>query len=139
MSRLLLVAVAAVILDVFALIDLGFFDKARIRTMNKLAWALIIILVPIVGALLWFLVGRGRGFGRRRGRGPLAPDDDPAFLRRIREEQEAADRIRRLEEELADLDGEGRADGATGLTPEGDAPGDIDSGESASGDGQPGR
>ncbi len=106
MSRLIVVAVVAVILDVFALIDLRFIDGARIRTMNKLAWALIIILVPIVGALLWFLVGRG-GMKRRPARGPKAPDDDPEFLRRIRIEQESEERIRRLEQELAELDEEG--------------------------------
>ena len=147
MSRLIIVAVAAVILDVFALIDLRFIDRTRIRTFNKLVWALIIILVPIVGALLWFFIGRssgGRGISRRPARKPVAPDDDPAFLRRIREEQEAAERIRRLEQELADLEGDpdagGDASAARGDTPPPGAA-DAENGppDPAPGDGPPGR
>lgn len=151
MSRLIVVAVAAVILDVFALIDLRYFDAARIRTFNKPIWAVVIILVPIVGAVLWFLVGRGtggRGLGRRPARPPVAPDDDPEFLRRIREEQEAAERIRRLEQELADLEGDGSAgDGPqAGASGAADEPGDagVEDGPSgpadpSAGDDRPGR
>jgi len=114
MPRLLLLAVAAVILDVFALIDLAFFDGKRIRTFNKPIWAIIVIVVPIIGALLWFLIGRGRGIGRRPARAPVAPDDDPEFLRRIREEQESEERIRRLEQELAELEDEPPVEGEPG-------------------------
>lgn len=136
MSRLIMVAIAAVILDVFALIDLRYVDAARIRTMNKLAWALIIILLPIIGALLWFLVGRG-GRRRRATRGPSAPDDDPEFLRRIRIEQESEERIRRLEQELAELNEEAPGSGASGSDEPGplargdDGPADPPSGESS--------
>jgi hypothetical protein len=55
--------------------------------------------------VLWFLIGK-----ERRGRvNPQpaklrAPDDDPAFLGKIRMEQDREQRIRRLEERLAELD-----------------------------------
>ncbi len=103
-GRLIIVVVVAVVIDVFALIDLRYVDRARIRAFSKPVWALIIVLVPVVGALLWFLLGRGRPI--RPAPTPVAPDDDPAFLERLREESAQDERIRRLEQELADLDDE---------------------------------
>jgi len=40
----------------------------------------------------------------RPGYGPVAPDDDPAFLRQLNKDQEQEQRIRDLEERLAELD-----------------------------------
>lgn len=68
------------------------------RRLTRPWWVLIIVLLPIAGAILWFLLGRakpeggqrgpgrpggggGAGGGPRRPRGPVAPDDDPDFLR----------------------------------------------------------
>jgi hypothetical protein len=66
------------------------------RRLSRPLWVLIIVLLPIAGGVLWFLVGRARpeggqrgpgrpgggaGGGPRRPRGPVAPDDDPDFLR----------------------------------------------------------
>ncbi|GAA4859146.1 hypothetical protein [Saccharopolyspora cebuensis] len=39
-----------------------------------------------VAVLMWKAFGPEMGF-RRRGQAPIAPDDDPDFLRRIDEEQ----------------------------------------------------
>ncbi len=103
MGRLLIFFVAAFVLDVFAIIDLVLIERGRVRAFPKFLWLLIILVVPFVGALLWFLVGRER---RDRGgeRRTVAPDDDPAFLRNLRRDEEQDERIRRLEQELADLD-----------------------------------
>jgi hypothetical protein len=103
MGRLLIFVVAAVVLDLFAVIDLVLIDRSRVRAFPKVFWVIIILVVPFVGAILWFLVGRdwnSRG-GQRR---TVAPDDDPAFLRDLRRDEEQDERIRRLEQELADLD-----------------------------------
>ena len=103
MGRLLIFFVAALVLDVFALVDLGLIDRSRVRAFPKLVWVIIIILVPFVGALLWFAVGHG--WGTRGGeRRVIAPDDDPSFLKNLRRDEEQDERIRRLEQELADLD-----------------------------------
>jgi hypothetical protein len=66
------------------------------RKLTRAWWVAIIVLVPIVGGILWFSIGRarpprpqpgpGRGTGARGPRnpqGPIAPDDDPDFLRDI--------------------------------------------------------
>lgn len=103
MGRVLIFAVAAFVLDIFALVDLILIDRGRVRAFPKVFWVIVILVVPFVGALLWFLVGRDWG---SRGGEPrtIAPDDDPAFLRNLRRDEEQDERIRRLEQELADLD-----------------------------------
>ena len=104
MARLfVIVPFLVVALDVFAIVDLAVIDPRRLRTLNKPVWMIIILLLPVVGALLWFLVGRERrdAAGQRR---TIAPDDDPAFLRNLNAQEDRQERIRRLEQELADLD-----------------------------------
>ncbi len=103
MGRLLLFAVAAVVLDLFAVIDVVLIDNRRVRAFPKVFWVIIILVVPFVGAILWFLVGRDWG-ARGGDRRTIAPDDDPAFLRDLSRDEEQDARIRRLEQELADLD-----------------------------------
>lgn len=70
------------------IIDVIRTPKPAVRTLPKLLWLVIVIVLPIVGGVLWLLLGRqrpqpGRWFGRRS---PAAPDDDPAFLRSLDEE-----------------------------------------------------
>ena len=97
------VAFLAVAFDIFALVDVALIDKGRIRALNRGAWIVIILLLPVIGALIWFLVGRQR-LDRGGERRMIAPDDDPSFLRNLRRDEEQDERIRRLEQELADLD-----------------------------------
>ena len=108
MARLIVILVfVAVGLMVWSIADIVLFDPRRVRALPKPAWILIALL-PVIGPLLWFTIGRGRvnratagGPGRR---GPVAPDDDPAFLNQLNKDQEQQDRIRDLEERLAELD-----------------------------------
>jgi hypothetical protein len=103
--------VIALAFYVFALVDLALIDRSRVRGLAKPAWILVVLLLPIVGAVLWFAVGRirlsdmggGSSFDRR---GPIAPDDDPAFLNRLGREKDLEDRLEQLEKELRDLDDE---------------------------------
>ena len=108
MARLLFgLGVAAVIFTIYAVADCAFFDRMRIRGLSRAWWIVVIIFVPIIGGVLWFLIGRGRrdrgGVGRNR---TVAPDDDAEFLRRLREDAAQEERIRRMEQELAELDGD---------------------------------
>ena len=128
MARLLFgLGVAAVIFTIYAVADCAFFDRTRIRGLRRGWWIVVILFVPIIGGLLWFIIGRGRAtrVGPSRG-GTLAPDDDAEFLRRLRSDAEQNERIRRMEQELAELDaddplkpttpgaGNGRGSGASG-------------------------
>lgn len=107
-----LVTVLALGLTVFALIDCIRTDKHRVQALPKIVWVLVIVLVPVVGPVAWLLAGRSRATPGRVARpGPVAPDDDPEFLRQLewQRQQEAEDeRLRRLEEELRrEDDGDG--------------------------------
>jgi hypothetical protein len=67
-------------------------DRRRFTSLSKGLW-LLVALIPVVGGLLWLMVGRPRRSGasgsvislHRRPR-PVAPDDDPEFLRRLDEQ-----------------------------------------------------
>ncbi|MFC4616242.1 PLD nuclease N-terminal domain-containing protein [Cellulomonas algicola] len=80
-------------------------DEERLG-VHPLLWMALVVLVPVLGAILWILVSRGRraaarqaggGTGGsasggsswtpRRRSGPVAPDDDPDFLRKLDEER----------------------------------------------------
>ena len=99
----LIVPFVVLVIYVFTLIDVILADGSRMRGLGKTGWLLVVILLPVVGAVLWFTIGR-----ERRDRGgavrEVAPDDDPSFLRNLRRDEEQDERIRRLEQELAELD-----------------------------------
>ena len=86
MARFLVIAGAiAIALTVISAVDVAYIDGRRARGVPKAAWILIVIVLPIIGPLLWFFVGRGpKGGGRGGRRGPIAPDDDPDFLRNLK-------------------------------------------------------
>lgn len=99
----LIVTVVAAAFVVYAAVDCARTERHRVRAIAKPLWILVILLVPVIGGALWFLVGRGRDGSVRR---PVAPDDDPIFLRGLSGAAEQNERIRRLEQELNDLDGD---------------------------------
>ena len=74
---------------IYFVIDVLRTPRGETRSLPKFVWLLLVILIPILGGLLWLALGRvwpapGTRFGRRRG--PLAPDDDPRFLKQIGDE-----------------------------------------------------
>ena len=91
----ILIYALPLILAVYALVDLVQTESTDVQGLPKLAWAVLIFFFWILGPLAWFLVGRrGRGIpglpprvaGPDPGtvRRPMAPDDDPDFLRSLR-------------------------------------------------------
>ena len=98
-------SVAAVAFTVYALVDLFMTHAPRVRAFPKPVWIAIVVALPVIGPLLWLIVGKaskGPPKGRSMGR---APDDDPGFLGSI-DTESSDERIRRLEEELRKLDDE---------------------------------
>jgi Phospholipase_D-nuclease N-terminal len=99
-------AAAQLVLVVLALISCLAAD--RVRAMSRVLWVLVILLLPLLGPLAYFLWGRpvptsGEGLVRRPRR-PASPDDDPDFLRSMDTEQSRRDR-----ETLAQWEAELRA------------------------------
>ncbi|WP_236014531.1 PLD nuclease N-terminal domain-containing protein [Microbacterium stercoris] len=104
MTRVLIVlGIAAVVFWVFSLVDVALQPPSRHRGVSKGAWIAIVILIPVLGGVLWFALGRARPQAGR----VVAPDDDPQFLGTLRGASDQDERIRLLEEELARLDAEG--------------------------------
>ena len=105
MSRLLVIVPLIVLaLDVFAIVDVILIEQRRVRAVPKFVWIILILLVPVVGAILWFFTGRESAAGSNGQPRIVAPDDDPSFLKNLRRDEEQDERIRRLEQELAELD-----------------------------------
>lgn len=107
MVRILLPALLLLIAFwVYSIVDCALLNPTRHRGVSKPVWLIIVVLLPVLGAILWFVVGRGRVREQPAFR---APDDNPDFLGSIGSAGEFGDqdeRIRRLEAELAALDAE---------------------------------
>lgn len=95
MPRILVGAIVLLTaITLYGVFDCLLRDREHIRIMPKWAWALVILLVPVFGVVLWYVFGRS-SFKPRAESGPVAPDDDPEFLRRIADDVEAEKRRRR--------------------------------------------
>lgn len=75
----LVVVVAAVAFTVYAAIDCATMPRERVRSLRRGWWILLVIVLPVLGGVLWFLLGRTPA---TRGPGPRyrGPEDDPDFL-----------------------------------------------------------
>ena len=126
-------------LTLYTLLDALRTHQDQMRTLPKWLWIIAVIFFPVVGPLLWLLLGRpravrapktqqGGGFtGSRRGT-PLpatsSPDDDEEYLRWLKTK---ADRQRRSREKDA---GTGPADNGTGERSDGENDGFGEKGSS---------
>ena len=87
---------------IYCLVDCIQTHESRVRNLPKFGWIALIIIVPIVGGVSWLVAGRprdgvpgrggfgprmaqpgGSGVGRRQTGRPLAPEDDPNFMRHL--------------------------------------------------------
>ena len=87
MARLLIAAIVlAAAVTLYGLFDCLLRDRGLVRVLPKPVWALIILFIPVLGFVLWYLLGRGsenKPSGGARPRGQVAPDDDPDYLRQV--------------------------------------------------------
>jgi hypothetical protein len=114
------VVVAVLVVFVYGLVDVIRTDRRQTKGISKPAWIVVQVVLPVIGAVLWFLIGRPRGTGPSPAgySHPVAPDDDPDFLRNLeirRRNQAEAERLRKLKREMdakdRKLGGEGPAPG----------------------------
>lgn len=104
MARFVIIGViVAVAFILYALVDAAMSDASRARGVSKPVWVVIIVVLPIIGGVLWFVIGRGRGPVQAAAR---APDDDPSFTGRRLSTAEIDAHVEELEARLRELDAE---------------------------------
>lgn len=98
-----LFSILVIALLIGALIDIITRDDAQVKYLPKMVWIIIVILLPLIGGILWFAIGREYGDAgirlprlRRPAARPTATEVRPA---------PPAD-IRTMEQQIADLDRE---------------------------------
>lgn len=96
----------------YCLFDVITTDEAVCRNLPKIAWLLIVLLLPDIGSILWLVAGRPRTYETSRpspypeyerpGRfAATNPDDDEEFLRQCRERAEEQRRKYREQQKRA--------------------------------------
>jgi len=101
--RIALPIVVAVVLAVYALVDCLQTEPADVRGPRRAIWLLLIVLVPVLGPVAWLVSRprqRPRGQAPRPITRPVAPDDNPEFLRSLKPPQDDNDLMRRWEADL---------------------------------------
>jgi hypothetical protein len=81
-------AILAIVLAIYSWVEIAQSDPRQVRQLPRWSWALL-ILIPFVGAIGWLVYGRPNGTTPRQPTPqpkprPLAPDDDPDFLRKLK-------------------------------------------------------
>jgi hypothetical protein len=111
MLRVVLVLVVIGV-TVYAVVDCSRSDAQDVRLLPKPLWFLAVLLLPPAGGLLWLVAGRPVDGPQAPRARPVAPDDDPEFLRRLDLERRrrAAEEERRRREQ----GGPGDEDSSTG-------------------------
>jgi hypothetical protein len=96
------------LLLIVALIDVIIRDQSQVRHMPKWAWILLIVLLPVAGAIIWFVIGHDWQAGpRNHGRylEPARREDRFATLGDARADH-GHRRVTATEQELAALENE---------------------------------
>ncbi len=66
-----IVSVLMFLLMFVALADIITIDASKMKHLPKIMWIVVVILLPLVGSILWFLVGRVYPSVSERGRPPV--------------------------------------------------------------------
>lgn len=127
--------VIPIVLTIFAIVDCLQTPDEEVRGLPRIAWLVIILFFPIIGAAAWLIAGRQTGgAGRPRVSWPtgprtsqpdpqrptrrvVAPDDDPEFLSQLGRSNSEHDALleeweRDLRRREDDIRGDGPADDA---------------------------
>jgi len=109
----ILFSVAWLVVVILVLVDVITRDQSRIRHLDKTMWVIIVIIIPLIGSILWFTIGREwdrptdlGSFGDPRRAEAIRPanarttEDELAAVEREIAFHERQARIRRLEAEI---------------------------------------
>ena len=100
---IILAAVISVALMIYTLIECARSEAHQVRSLPKPAWFAVILFLPLIGATLWFTLGRPLSAETSTVQGSKAPDDDEDFLRQLevwRRQQQRDAELTAREEEL---------------------------------------
>jgi hypothetical protein len=104
----ILLSGVSVVLLVFALIDIITRPDSEVRGLPKVAWIILVILLPFVGSIVWFAIGHDWSAGsRNHGRyiEPKRHEDGYATLGAAKVAH-GDKRVSGTEQELAELERE---------------------------------
>lgn len=82
MRFVILSLVVWVVLTVFTVVFALSAKANEVRVLRKPIWVILILVIPVLGALLYLTIGRPIVPPEPT---QIAPDDDPEFLRRLAE------------------------------------------------------
>ncbi|MFI6699226.1 PLD nuclease N-terminal domain-containing protein [Streptomyces sp. NPDC050509] len=74
-------------LSIYAFIDCITTEEKEVKYLPKPIWAILVLLFPLVGSVAWLIVGRERT-ATVRGGGWVAPDDNPDFLKSLKDRKD---------------------------------------------------
>lgn len=94
--------VIAVAFTLYALVDAAMADGRRARGVSKPVWVVLVVVLPVIGGVLWFTIGKGAVPAKR----PTPPDDDPRFAGTRMSKDAVDEHMRDLEARLRELDDE---------------------------------
>lgn len=107
LARVLLVGSFVIVaVMIYAIVDVAVTPASKVRGLPKPLWFVVLVVFPLIGAILWFIMGKGR---RGATTTPVTPTDivDRGPTSGPFSTESVDDRIARLEEELRRLDEEG--------------------------------
>ncbi len=92
---------------IYAFIDCLNTPEEDVKHLPKVVWVIIVLLFSPLGPIAWLIAGKKRhapaGSGGRRG-GWVAPDDNPEFLKSLKDDKDEKDKKDGKDESGADGD-----------------------------------
>lgn len=104
MARILILGVVlAVAFTLYSLVDAAMTESRKARGVSKAVWVVICVVLPVIGGVLWFMVGKGDGSEPAR---PRTMDDEDSEGYGQMSADNVDERIADLEQQLRALDDE---------------------------------
>ncbi len=100
------ISLLVVALMVFALVDIIRRDDAQVKFMPKFVWLLLVVLLPFIGSVLWFGLGREYPDGGIRLERPTRPKRSRTAAPPVPTAPMPPRDTRTTEQQIADLDRE---------------------------------